>query len=70
MPFKIDPERWYDEAELRLEGLFTEAALRRARASGALRCREPARGKRLYKGAWLLAWLEGRPPAEEGGPRR
>lgn len=57
MGFTIEPDTFYTEHELRQAGIFTEHELRRARERG-LRCSEVARGQRLYKGQWLLDWLE------------
>lgn len=61
--FTIDPNAWYEEYDLRIGKIFSEAELHKARVAG-LKCREITRGRRLYKGAWLLAWLEGKPAAE------
>lgn len=58
MGFVIDPERWYDELELRQAGWFSEDQLRRGRKKEGLRCRVIDRTKRIYKGAWLEEWLE------------
>ena len=58
LPLQFEPEAFYGEYTLLINRQFTSEALRKARKSGALRCSEPARGKRFYKGAWLLAWLE------------
>lgn len=55
--FTIDPAAWYTEHELREAGMFTEAALKRARERDGLRCKEIRRGHRVYRGSWLLKWL-------------
>jgi len=55
---RLDPEAWYNERVLRILGV-AEKTLRDAVKTGALRCRDLGRGKRLFKGAWLQAWLEG-----------
>ena len=53
----FEPEAWYGEYTLLLNGMFTSESLRVARKSEALRYSEPQRGKRFYKGEWLTAWL-------------
>lgn len=55
----IERDKVYTEYELRIDGLFNEAELKRARASG-LKSKEIRRGKRIYRGSWLIAWMEGR----------
>ncbi|WP_152051313.1 hypothetical protein [Tautonia marina] len=56
-PVKIEPEALYDDAALRQTLGLTCSALSAGRRSGALRYTR--QGKRtLYKGAWILAWLE------------
>jgi len=55
---RLDPEAWYNERVLRILGV-AEKTLRDAVKAGELRCRDLGRGKRLFKGSWLLAWLEG-----------
>ena len=56
---KIEPDQWYLEDTLRLLGApFDSETLARARRGGKLEAREPKRGQRIYKGEWLLAWLE------------
>ncbi len=47
----------YDDGEVRLLLGVTERALRTARARDGLRSTRLGR-RRLYRGAWLLAWLE------------
>jgi hypothetical protein len=56
-PVMIEPEALYDDAALRQALGLTPAALAAARRIGVLRYTR--KGKRtLYKGAWILAWLE------------
>jgi hypothetical protein len=55
---QIEPSQWYDEEHLRVNFGWSADHLRKARDREGLRCRTIGR-KRLYKGAWLLAWLEG-----------
>ena len=56
-PVTIEPEALYDDGALRQALGLTPATLAAARRSRALRFTR--QGKRiLYKGAWLLAWLE------------
>jgi hypothetical protein len=53
---KIDPELYYFEDALRIQGL-DGAALKAARDSGELRFRQV--GKQIvYKGSWLCEWLD------------
>ena len=63
-PVRIEPEALYDDGTLLQSIGITSSALAAARRSGALRFTR--KGKRiLYKGAWLLAWLEPL-PADDG----
>jgi hypothetical protein len=56
-PVRIEPEALYDDSALRQAIGLSPSTLAAARRSGALRFTR--RGKRtLYKGAWILAWLE------------
>ncbi len=56
-PVLIHPEGVYDDGAIRQDLGLTDAALAKARRSGSLR--HTRVGKRvLYKGAWILAWLE------------
>ena len=56
-PVSIEPEAVYDDGALRQTLGLTPAALAAARRAGVLRFMRT--GKRtLYKGAWILAWLE------------
>jgi len=67
-PILIVPEALYDDGALRQALGLTAAALAAARRAGSLRYTR--QGKRtLYKGAWILAWLEtaaARPDAARG----
>ena len=63
-PVLIDPEALYDDGALHQALGLTPSTLTRARRSGALR--HTRQGQRaLYKGAWIMAWLE-----NEAGPPR
>ena len=56
-PVLIDSEALYDDGALRQSLGLTPATLAAARRSGALRFTRM--GKRtLYRGEWILAWLE------------
>jgi hypothetical protein len=56
-PVRIEPEALYDDGSLRQALGLTSATLTAARRAGSLRFTR--QGKRtLYKGAWILAWLE------------
>jgi len=65
---KIEADLLYDEERLREQGLAGEA-LAQARRSGALACSEISRGRRLYLGSDLLAWIRAcrKPRQEERG---
>jgi hypothetical protein len=63
-PISIEPEALYDDGALRQALGLTPACLAAARRAGSLR--HARQGKRmLYKGAWVLAWLEA---SAESGP--
>ena len=72
-PVRIDPEALYDDGALRQLLGLTPSTLATARRARTLR--HTRHGKRtLYKGAWLLAWLDSEAapsvtPAKEGGDR-
>ena len=53
---KFDPDGFYTEWSLRVMGLDGEA-MRKARKSGELKFKEVG-AERLYKGEWLLEWLQ------------
>jgi hypothetical protein len=56
-PVLIEPEALYDDGALRQALGLTPAALAAGRRSGSLKFTR--QGKRtLYRGAWVLAWLE------------
>jgi hypothetical protein len=56
-PILIEPEALYDDGALRQALGLTATTLAHARRVGTLRFTR--QGKRtLYKGAWVLAWLE------------
>ena len=56
-PAHIDPDGIYQDGQARLLLGLTGSALASARREGRLRFTR--QGKRvLYRGAWLLAWLE------------
>jgi hypothetical protein len=56
-PLRIDPQALYDDGTLRLTLGLTDAALARARRSGALRYSRCGL-RTLYRGQWLLDWLD------------
>jgi hypothetical protein len=61
-PIRIEPEALYDDGSLRQTLGFTAASLAAARRAGTLLFTR--QGKRtLYKGAWILAWLDAAPAA-------
>ena len=67
-PVMIEPGALYDDSALGQALGLTPATLAAARRSGTLR--HTRKGKRtLYKGEWILAWLETEPsaPRPEGG---
>ncbi len=56
-PIVIEPEALYDDGALRQALGLSPASLAAARRAGTLRYSR--QGKRtLYKGAWILDWLE------------
>jgi hypothetical protein len=68
-PALIEPESLLDDSTLRQVLGLTPSTLANARRSGTLR--HTRQGKRvLYKGAWVLDWLEiESAPATTGKPR-
>jgi hypothetical protein len=69
-PVLIQSEALYDDGALHVALGLTAAALAAGRRTGSLRFTR--QGKRtLYKGAWILAWLETsavpQTPAGKGG---
>jgi len=60
-PVLIDPEALYDDRTLRRDLGLSQSSLDKARRTGEIRFAR--RGKRvLYRGAWVLAWLEADAP--------
>jgi hypothetical protein len=56
-PVLIEPEALYDDGALRQALGLTAATLAAARRVGTLRYTRTGR-RTLYKGEWILAWLE------------
>ena len=56
-PVTIEPEALYDDASLRQALGLTPSALAHGRRTGGLRYTRQGR-RTLYKGVWILAWLE------------
>lgn len=56
MAIKIDPELYYAEDTLRIQGLDSDA-LAKARREGGLRAKRVG-SFWVYKGAWLIEWLD------------
>ncbi len=72
MALLIDPDGIYTDHDVRraLDLDLSLTALRRARRSGDLRFVRKGRCV-LYRGSWLLAWVEGdNKVGESGGPER
>jgi hypothetical protein len=66
-PVRIEPEALYDDGASRQALGLTPAALAAARRSGALR--HTRQGKRtLYRGAWVLAWLDSQATPRQNAP--
>jgi hypothetical protein len=64
-PIRIEPDGLYDDGTLRLLLGLACGTTARARREGSLRFSR--RGNRtLYKGAWILAWIEGARTGEPG----
>lgn len=63
MPMTFDAGQFYDEFELIAAGQFTSSQLKKARLSG-LRYKQFSRGHRVYKGEWLLEWIETKPEVQ------
>ena len=56
-PVTVEPEALYDDGALRQALGLTPTTLAAARRSKALRFTRQG-NRTLYKGAWILAWLE------------
>jgi hypothetical protein len=66
-PVMIEPEALYDDTALHQALGLTPATLAAGRRAGTLR--HARKGKRtLYKGAWVLDWLESEPAADPARP--
>ncbi len=63
---RIDPEAVYTDADLRLMLGLTSAALSRARRQGRLRYSRQGR-RVLYRGQWIVDWLEHDADAQVAG---
>ena len=67
-PVLIQPDALYDDGALHQAIGLTAATLAAARRAGSLRYTR--QGKRtLYKGTWILAWLEAAATSPRGEPR-
>jgi len=65
-PIRIEPDAIYDDGAIILSLGITHSALTQARRSGNLRFNRS--GKRvLYRGQWILDWLENGAISREGG---
>lgn len=62
MGLKFEPGHWYTEAQLRIAGLDGDV-IRGAMGGGRLRYKM-AEGEPVFRGEWLLAWLDGLPEPE------
>lgn len=68
-PVWIEPDAFYHDGQVRLLLGITSATLARARKQGRLRFAR--QGKRtLYRGSWLLEWLELEADVTREGRRR
>jgi hypothetical protein len=56
-PVKIDPDHLFDDSALRMKFGLSPTALAAARRAGTLRYVKVGT-RMLYRGSWLLAWLE------------
>lgn len=54
---RLIPHRYYTEESLRCMGL-SGSTLARARERDGLRCKEIGKRQRMYKGQWVIDWLE------------
>ena len=68
-PIHIEPDAVYDDGAVVQALGITFVALTRARRDGRLR--HTRQGRRiLYRGSWLLAWLDADADRTTGGPTR
>ncbi len=65
-PIRIDPDAIYDDGALVLTLGLTHAAIARARRNKRLRYTRNGR-RILYRGQWIIDWLESDAPPEGGG---
>lgn len=68
VPFSIDPEAVYPEWDIRLALGLTSATLTRARRQRKLRFSRQG-NVILYRGQWLIDWLEADAKARQEGAR-
>ncbi len=68
-PVRIDPDAIYDDGALVLALGLTHAALTTARRRGRLRHTRSGR-RILYRGQWILDWLESHARPEGSGDER
>lgn len=54
---RIDPDAWYQDADLAIRFGFRATTLAHGRRRGGLRFARKGRST-LYRGQWLLDWLE------------
>ncbi len=64
----IEPDAIYTDGDIRLALGLTTATLSRARRDGRLRYSRQGRTL-LYRGSWLLDWLERDASERDGGER-
>ena len=68
-PPKVDPEGIYHDGDVRLLLGLTATSTSRARREGRLRYTRQGRSV-LYRGQWLIDWLEADATAISGGAAR
>ena len=61
----INPDAYYDIAETRKLLRLSVRALNKACESGGLRHRVITSGRKLFKGEWLIAWINAQPGQAE-----
>lgn len=59
MPIKIDPDAFYDARSVRALLGVTSHAIGKACRGGELQFNDLP-GRRMFRGEWLIDWLEGR----------